>query len=114
MAELRDPDDVRAARQARYRAILVQEAGIDPKLVPGGELDFAITSAYERRGYTSDDIDSWIAKCDPEVKPTWDEVECFREHVREAMAPRPSLGMYAAVIGGAALVAAFLLTRRIP
>jgi len=109
---VRDPPQVRDARKLAYLVILAQEAGVDPKRIPQGQLLFALTSPYERRGYTSADIESWIAECDPEIKPSWDEVACFRQKVRDALAPRASLGIRAAVIGGAAFFAGFWLTRR--
>jgi hypothetical protein len=109
---VRDPPEVRNARQLAYFVVLAQEAHVDPKQVLPGQLVYAVASPYERRGYTSADIEGWIATCDPEIKPQWDEVECFRAKARDAMAPRTSLGLRTAVIGGAAFLAAFWLTRR--
>jgi hypothetical protein len=109
---VRDSPDVRNARQLAYFVVLAQEAHIDPKRVLPGQLLYAVASPYERRGYTSADIEGWIATCDPEIKPPWDEVTCFREKARDALQPPPSLALRTAVIGGAAFLAAFWLTRR--
>lgn len=108
---VRDAPEVRDARRWQYLAILMQEAHLDPKRIPTGQALFALMSPYERHGYTTADIESWVAACDPEIKPPWDEIACFRARAKDALRPRPSLGMAAVVAGGAAFAAAFLLTR---
>ena len=42
----------------------------------------------EKLGYTSADVERWVSECDPEIKPDWDQVECFRARVKEALRPR--------------------------
>jgi hypothetical protein len=74
---------------------------------------YALMSPYERHGHTQQDIETWISTCDPEVKPAWDEVACFRARARAALKPSPALGLRVAIVGGAAFAAAFLLTRAI-
>jgi hypothetical protein len=109
----RDSPETRAARRWQYLVVLLQEAGIDPKKVPSGQMMYALMAPYERAGHTSQDIENWINSCDPEVKPSWDEVTCFRTQVRAALRPHPSLGTHVALVGGVAFAAAFLLTRAI-
>jgi hypothetical protein len=103
---------VREARRWKYLVILLEEAKVDPKKVPQEQLMYALLSPYERLGHTQADIDGWIATCDPEIKPAWDEVECFRAKARAALKPRPGLGLPVALAAGVAFLAAFALTRR--
>lgn len=110
--EFRDPPAVRDARKWAYLVVLLQEAGVDPKKVPPEQMTFALLSPYERRGYTQANIDGWVAACDPEIKPAWDEVTCFRAKVKEALKPPVGLALPVAVAGGIAFLAAFALTRR--
>jgi hypothetical protein len=112
VTDVRDPPAVRDARRWQYLLILLQEAKVDPKKVPQDQLMFDLLSPYERLGYTQHDIDGWIAVCDPEIKPAWDEVECFRAKARAALKPRPGLGLPVALAAGVAFLASFALTRR--
>lgn len=109
--DYRDPPEVRASRQLQYFLILAQYSGIDLKKTPADELLFDIESAYERRGYTAAVIQNWIQTCDPEVKPSWDEIACFRTQVETAMKPASGLGTHLAVIGAISFTAAFVLSR---
>lgn len=108
----KDSADVRTARRWQYLLILIQEAKIDPKQVPPGMGMYVLMSPYERRGYTAQDIESWIDICDPVIKPAWDEITCFRNRVRQMLQPKPALGTAAAIAAGVAFAGAFLLTRR--
>jgi len=107
----RDSPETRDARRWQYLLILLQEAGVDPKKVPSGQMMYALMAPYERAGYTSQDIEHWIIMCDPEIKPAWKEVDCFRAQVRAALKPHPVLGTRVALVGGAAFLAAFAATR---
>jgi hypothetical protein len=107
-----DPQSVRDARRFQYLLILLQEAGVDPNAVPPDQLMSELMAPYERHGYTQADIDSWIATCDPVIKPAWDEVTCFRAKAKAALKPPVGLGAAIALVGGLAFLAAFGLTRR--
>jgi hypothetical protein len=108
----RDAPEVRAKREYQYLGILLHEAGVDPAKVPEWQIPFALMAPYERRGYTQEDIRHWMDTCDPEIKPSWDEVTCFQARARGALTARPGLGLQVAIAGGAAFLAAFVLTRR--
>jgi hypothetical protein len=101
----------RDARNLMYVAVLLEEAHIDPKKIPKGQVIFAMATPYEQRGVTGRDIERWALECDPAKKPAWDPVECFRKKARAAMAPRPGLGSKVALIAGASFLAAFGLAR---
>jgi len=116
-----DPPNVLKAQAARtqrrwqYLAIMMEEAGIDPKTIPSGNVLAAIISPYEQRGYTSQDVETWINDCDPAfdadghpvLTSTGHEVDCFRARAKAALAPRPALGLHVAVIAGIAFLGAF-------
>jgi hypothetical protein len=106
----------RLERQLEYVAVLIEEARIDVKRVPPGDAVFALTSPYEERGYTSHDIEKWIADCEKPPPPSpgpvsWDPIGCFRDKARAAMQRKPGLGTKLALIGGASFLAAFVATR---
>ena len=111
-SEVRDPPDVRAARQWAYLLVLLQETGVDPAKVPQDQILAEIMSPLERHGYTSQDIQNWISSCDPEIKPAWDEVTCFRAKVKDALKPPSGLGLAVAASATVAFLAAFVLARR--
>ncbi len=100
------------ARKLSYVVVLLQEAHVDPKNIPKGQALFALATPYEQAGYTSRDIDRWVADCDPPTKPSWDPVECFRQKARAALRPKPGLGVRLAAIGTFAFLAGFALSRR--
>jgi len=110
--EVRDSDDVRNARRFLYLVVLLQETGVDPNKVPQAELIARVMTPFEKLGYTSIDIESWVTACDPEIKPPWDEVECFRAKVKKALRPRMSLSVPVAAAAVIAFSAAFSLARR--
>lgn len=66
----------------------------------------------EKLGYTSADVERWVSECDPEIKPDWDQVECFRARVKEALRPRFGMALPVVISAGIAFAAAFSLTRR--
>jgi hypothetical protein len=105
----------RAARRLSYVIVLLQEAHVDPKKIPPGQVVFAMASPYEQRGVTSADIENWITACDPPVKPPrpkGDPIACFREKARAAMKDKPGIGLPLLAIGGAAFFAPFVVSRR--
>jgi len=104
--------DARAARRFLYLVVLLQETGVDPNKVPQEELVFRVMTPLEKLGYTSADVERWISECDPEIKPDWDQVECFRARVKEALRPRFGMGLPVVISAGIAFAAAFSLTRR--
>ena len=104
--------DARSARRFLYLVVLLQETGVDPKKVPQEEIVFRLMTPLEKLGYTTADIESWIQECDPEIKPSWDPVECFRAKVKAALRPRMSLLAPVSIAAGVAFAAAFALTRR--
>jgi hypothetical protein len=112
VAVVRQNPDVRAARRLQFAAILAQEAGVDLKKTPADQVAYAIATPYERRGYNSAVIENWIQSCDPEIVPSWDPVACFRAQARAALKPRMGLGGTLAIIGGAAFLGSFVLSRR--
>jgi hypothetical protein len=100
----------RQARQLAYLVVLAQEAHFDVKKMPPGEFIYGIASPYERRGFTTKDIENWINICDPAKKPAWDPIDCFRDKARAALKPRLGLAAPLLLIGGAAFLGAFLLS----
>ncbi len=110
-AKAADASD-RNARRFLYLVVLLQETGVDPNKVPQGEIVFRVMTPLEKLGYTSADVERWISECDPEIKPNWDQVECFRARVKEALRPRFGMGLPIALAAGIAFTAAFKLTRR--
>lgn len=104
-------EDGRPARELAYVVVLLQEAHVDPKKIPPGQVIFAMASPYEQNGVTSRDIERWIADCDPKTRPARDPVACFRNKARAAMKPRPGLAAPLLLIGGAAFLAGFALSR---
>lgn len=108
---VRQDPNVRAARRLQFAAILAQEAGVDPSKTPTDQIAFAIAAPYERRGYNGAVIENWIQSCDPEIQPTWDPLVCFRAQARAALKPRMGLGGALVLIGGAAFLGSFWLSR---
>ncbi len=104
--------DARTARRFLYLVVLLQETGTDPNKVPQEEIVFRVMTPLEKLGYTSADVERWVSECDPEIKPNWDPVECFRARVKEALRPRFGMALPVVVAGVAAFAAAFSLTRR--
>ncbi len=89
----------RDGRRLLYVVALAEESHLDASKVPEGQARAALLGPYERRGVTDDQIQGWVAECDPATKPSWDPVECFRAKARQALRPRRSLGYDLAVIG---------------
>ena len=106
-----ESDVARRTRGIAYVSILLKAAKVDVKKTLPGDLLFLMASPFEERGFTTSDIDQWIADCDPPTRPAWDPVTCFEEKVRVALAPRHGLALSLAVIGGASFLAAFLIQR---
>lgn len=102
----------RNARNLLYVAVLLKEAGIDPKKA-GPDLVFQMARPYEARGISADDIRAMIAECDPPTPPPWDPVTCFEASLRARMKPKAGLGVGLAIVGIVAFAGAFVLTKRL-
>jgi len=104
--------DARNARRFLFLVVLLQETGVDPKKTPQDEIVARVMTPLEKLGYSSADIERWVSECDPEIKPDWDPVDCFRARVKQALRPHMSLAVPVVIAAGIAFIAAFKLTRR--
>lgn len=109
----------REARQLSYVGVLVDITGLDQEELaarPPDEQFLVLLHAVEQRGATLEDVQGWMAVCDPEGRepgPGDDPVGCFREKAEAAMHEAPSLGATVAfaALGAFALVFAAMRLR---
>ncbi len=82
-------EPTREQRQLHYAAILIEETGLDKDAVVAMEPTaqfFTIVKALNQRNVHWDDVEVWIAECDPPgTPPGMGPVDCFKIKAHTAL-----------------------------